>query len=148
MTFYSWVGSTARKWFGSLYVLQFNTNFSHPFCWKSLSPIQCAVKVGGFTSKGLQLAAQSDCFRISQECGYDNRISLWNHHQAFEETQIVAASWLHCTLPRSPIYLGWFWNPFLVVVFQPSANQSFGSSPLCEIQQKKTTNLGTTTNSI
>ena len=28
MTFYSWVGSTARKWFGSLYVLQFNTNFS------------------------------------------------------------------------------------------------------------------------
>lgn len=129
MTFYSWVGSTARKWFGSLYVLQLNTNFSHPFCWKSLSPSQCAVRVSGFTSKGSQPSTKwlfqdtETCDRSPKtSCLYntwnvDMIISLWNHHQGPLKRLrlwLLAGYIAHChiaieSLAGFGIHV-WWWN--------------------------------------
>lgn len=159
MTFYSWVGSTARKWFGSLYVLQFNTNFSAAAIL-SAGRAFLQYNVQWFRrwlnpSKGWQPSTEWRRFRIRQECGYNNRIariSLWNHHQAFEETQIVAASWLHlhiamhCHVAISGLAgFGihfWWWFFSLQQINRLDLLLSVKSN------KKKTTNLGTTTNSI
>ena len=155
MTFYSWVGSTARKWFGSLYVLQFNTNFS-------ASAILSAGRA--FLQYNVQWFRR--WFHLQQGLPAKHRVTetqdtpgMWIWDMIIEshcETTIKLLKrlrlWLlagyiaHCHVAISGLAgFGihfWWWFFSLQQINRLDLLLSVKSN------KKKTTNLGTTTNSI